>query len=57
MSSFIINNNYSAIKPNGLPIYFISKEKAIMYDVLFELNNYFNPPDLANSSAFSFPKL
>lgn len=51
MFSFKIENNYSAIRPNGLPIFFISREKALLYEVMFELTNYFKAPPLANSSA------
>lgn len=51
MFSFLIENNYSAIRPNGRPVFFISQEKALFYAVLFELTNYFKAPPLANSSA------
>lgn len=51
MFSFKIENNYSAIRPNDLPIFFISREKALLYEVMFELTNYFKAPPLANSSA------
>ena len=51
MFSFQIENNYSAIRPNGHPIFFIGREKALLYEVMFELINYFKAPLLANSSA------
>ena len=44
-------NNYSAIRPNGRPIFFISYEQTLFYEILFELTNYFKAPSLANSSA------
>jgi len=51
MSFFQTVNNYSAIRPNGRPVFFISQEKALLYEVLLELTNYFKAPLLANSSA------
>ena len=51
MFSFQNKNNYSAIRPNGRPIFFICQEKALLYEVMFELTNYFKAPPLANSSA------
>ena len=51
MFSFQIENNYSAIRPNGRTVFFISREKALLYDVMLELTNYFKAPPLANSSA------
>ena len=51
MFSFQIENNYSAIRPNGRPVFFIRREKALLYEVMFELTNYFKAPPLANSSA------
>lgn len=51
MFFFRTENNYSAIRPNGRPVFFISREKALLYEVMFELTNYFKAPPLANSSA------
>lgn len=51
MFSFQNENNYSAIRPNGRPVFFISREKALLYEVMFELTNYFKAPPLANLSA------
>lgn len=51
MFYLLTENNYSAIRPNGLAVFFISKEKSLFYEVIFELTNYFKAPPLANSSA------